>query len=97
MEICGYKYVMTSTQADEDAWKFYEKIGYHRIGGFVPPEQETEEWMYISCGNSELSHAYAFGGAEEQKRRLVGDGIVVQNGKVNLKRYEYKFCRMGKQ
>ena len=47
METCGYKYVMTSTQADEDAWKFYKKLGYHKVGGFFPPEQEAEEWMYI--------------------------------------------------
>ena len=47
MEACGYKYTMTSTQADEDAWKFYEKLGYHKVGGFFPPEQEAEEWMYI--------------------------------------------------
>ena len=43
----GYKYVMTSTQADENAWKFYEKLGYHKVGGFYPPEQEAEEWMYV--------------------------------------------------
>ena len=47
MAIRGYKYVMTSTQADEDAWKFYEKLGYHKVGGFFPPEQEAEEWMYL--------------------------------------------------
>jgi len=47
MAIRGYKYVMTSTQADEDAWKFYEKLSYHKVGGFFPPEQEAEEWMYI--------------------------------------------------
>ena len=44
---CGYRYAMTSAQADEDAWKFYEKLGYHKVGGFFPPEQEAEEWMYI--------------------------------------------------
>ena len=47
MVIRGYKYVMTSTQADENAWKFYEKLGYHKVGGFFPPEQEAEEWMYL--------------------------------------------------
>ena len=34
-------------QANEDAWKFYEKLGYHKAGGFFPPEQGAEEWMYI--------------------------------------------------
>ncbi|MBQ7821932.1 MAG: GNAT family N-acetyltransferase [Clostridia bacterium] len=46
MAIRGYEYVMTSTQADEDAWKFYEKLGYRKVGGFFPPEQEAEEWIY---------------------------------------------------
>ena len=49
MEIRGYKYVMTSTQADENAWRFYEKLGYHKVGGFFPPEQEAEEWMYVKA------------------------------------------------
>ena len=47
MAACGYEYVMTSTQADEDAWRFYEKLGYRKVGGFFPPEQEAEEWMYL--------------------------------------------------
>ena len=47
MTTLGYKYVMTSTQADEDAWGFYEKLGYRKVGGFLPPEQEAEEWMYV--------------------------------------------------
>ena len=46
MKLCGYTYVMTSTQADEDAWQFYEKLGYQKKGGFFPPEQEAEEWIY---------------------------------------------------
>ena len=47
MKRWGYKYVMTSTQADEDAWRFYEKLGYQKAGGFFPPEQDAEEWMYV--------------------------------------------------
>ena len=51
----GYPYVMTSTQADESAWKFYEKLGYRRIGGFFPPMQDAEEWMYTKAlGASKL-------------------------------------------
>lgn len=45
----GYKYAMTSTQADEEAWKFYEKLGYKRAGGFFPPEQDAREWMYVKA------------------------------------------------
>lgn len=47
MAACGYEYVMTSTQADEQTWRFYEKLGYYKVGGFFPPEQEAEEWMYL--------------------------------------------------
>jgi ribosomal protein S18 acetylase RimI-like enzyme len=47
MRLMGYKYVMTSTQADEDAWKFYEKLGYRKVGGFFPLDQNAEEWMYV--------------------------------------------------
>ena len=46
MKRIGYTSVMTSTQADEDAWRFYEKLGYRRIGGFFPAGQEAEEWIY---------------------------------------------------
>ena len=42
----GYTYVMTSTQADESAWQFYEKLGYTQIGTFTPPDQEAPELMY---------------------------------------------------
>ncbi len=47
MDTYGYEYVMTSTQADELSWRFYEKLGYRKVGGFFPPEQEAEEWMYL--------------------------------------------------
>lgn len=47
MKCMGYPHVMLSTQADETAFLFYEKIGYRRIGAFLPPEQDTEEIMYI--------------------------------------------------
>ena len=43
----GYKYVMLSTQADETAKDFYEKLGYRRIGAFLPPEQDADELMYL--------------------------------------------------
>ncbi len=46
MQQCGYCDVLTSTQADEDAWRFYERLGYCRVGGFYPPEQNVEEWIY---------------------------------------------------
>ena len=47
MRRMAYKYVMLSTQEDETAKYFYEKLGYHRIGAFLPPEQDAEEIMYL--------------------------------------------------
>ena len=46
MQEKGYDYVMTSTQADETARFFYEKLGYKRIGAFLPPDQEADELIY---------------------------------------------------
>jgi ribosomal protein S18 acetylase RimI-like enzyme len=47
MQQAGYCHVMLSTQEDESAKFFYEKIGYHRIGAFLPPDQEADEIMYL--------------------------------------------------
>lgn len=46
MKDMGFKSVMLSTQEDETAKFFYEKIGYKRIGKFLPPNQDAYELMY---------------------------------------------------
>ena len=46
MLAAGYRYVMLSTQADETAKHFYEKLGYHLAGAFLPPEQDADELIY---------------------------------------------------
>jgi O-6-methylguanine DNA methyltransferase len=38
----------------------------------------------------ELAKAFVFGGITEQERRLINDGILVEDGKVDLKKYQYK-------
>ena len=38
----------------------------------------------------ELSGAFAFGGADEQAKRLEADGIEVINGRVDLGKYRWK-------
>jgi len=47
MKLLGYKYVMTSTQADETAFAFYERLGYEKTGAFYPPDQTAEELIYL--------------------------------------------------
>ena len=47
MRRMNYKYVMLSTLEDETAKYFYEKLGYRRIGAFLPPEQDVDEIMYL--------------------------------------------------
>ena len=42
-----YAHLMLSTQEDETAKFFYEKLGYRRIGAFLPPEQDADEVMYL--------------------------------------------------
>lgn len=47
MKAMGYAHVMLSTQEDETAKFFYEKMGYRRIGAFLPPDQDADEIMYL--------------------------------------------------
>lgn len=54
------------------------------------PDGEKYPCYKVVNGKGELSNAYAFGGIEEQKRRLEKDGIAVENYKVDLKKYGYK-------
>lgn len=38
----GYKFLLTSTQANEYAQHFYRKLGYKDLGGFIPFGEEYE-------------------------------------------------------
>lgn len=38
----GYKFLLTSTQADEYAQHFYRKLGYSDLGGFFPFGEKYE-------------------------------------------------------
>lgn len=46
MRAKGYRYALTSTQEDETARFFWEKMGYERCGSFFPPEQAAAELVY---------------------------------------------------
>ena len=46
MKAAGYSWALLSTQEDETAKFFYEKLDYCRIGAFLPPEQDADEIMY---------------------------------------------------
>ena len=47
MRCGGFAQVMLSTQADETSKFFYEKLGYRRIGAFLPPDQDAQELIYL--------------------------------------------------
>ena len=61
------------------------------VGNALHENPDGEKYPCYKVVNSKgkLSRAYAFGGIEEQKRRLEKDGVVVENGKVDLARYGY--------
>lgn len=61
------------------------------VGNALHSNPDGEKYPCYKVVNSrgELSRAYAFGGAEEQKRRLEQDGIKVENDKVDLNRYGF--------
>jgi ribosomal protein S18 acetylase RimI-like enzyme len=42
MHFRGYRMVLTSTQADEDAQSFYRALGYQDIGSFTLPGDSAE-------------------------------------------------------
>lgn len=60
------------------------------VGNALHDNPDGDKYPCYKVVNSrgELSRAYAFGGVEEQKRRLEAEGIVVENNKINLKKYE---------
>lgn len=51
------------------------------------PDGEKHPCYKVVNVKGELSRAYAFGGIDEQKRRLEADGIVVEDYKVDLEKY----------
>lgn len=53
------------------------------------PDLENIPCYRVVNAKGELSGAFAFGGADEQERRLAADGIPVINGKVDLEKYGY--------
>lgn len=62
------------------------------VGNALHRNTDGEKYPCYKVVNSkgELSVSYAFGGLEEQVRRLEAEGIVVENGKVDLKVYKYR-------
>lgn len=54
------------------------------------PDPEHVPCYRIVNSQGKLSGAFAFGGPEEQANRLRADGIEVVDGKVDLKKYQFK-------
>lgn len=59
------------------------------VGNALHKNPDGDKYPCYKVVNSkgELSHAYAFGGIAEQKRRLEAEGITVVNDKVELDKY----------
>jgi O-6-methylguanine DNA methyltransferase len=55
------------------------------------PDGEKYPCYKVVNDRGELSQAYAFGGLDAQKDRLLADGIEVENNKVDLQQYGYSF------
>lgn len=51
------------------------------------PDPENIPCFRVVNSKGELSGAFAFGGENEQARRLIQDGVEVADGKVDLKKY----------
>ena len=59
------------------------------VGNALHQNSDGDQYPCYKVVNSkgELSCAYAFGGIDEQKRRLEADGIEVIDHRIDLKRY----------
>ena len=68
-----------------------DKTWARAVGNALHENPDGDKYPCYKVVNSrgELSHAYVFGGFDEQKRRLEADGIKIENGKVDLARYGY--------
>ncbi len=55
------------------------------------PDGEKYPCYKVVDARGKLSHSYAFGGKEEQKRRLEADGVIVNNYQVDLSEFGYLF------
>ena len=54
------------------------------------PDGEYYPCYKVVNAKGELCNAFVFGGKEEQARRLQKEGIVVENGRVNLEKYAFR-------
>ena len=48
----GYKFVMTSTQSDEEGQFFYRRLGYEDKGALLLPKEPLEIILYKNVSNS---------------------------------------------
>ncbi len=70
-----------------------ERLGNRKwaraVGNALHTNPDGEKYPCYKVVNShgQLSTAYAFGGMEEQKRRLQTEGITVENDRVDLNQY----------
>lgn len=54
------------------------------------PDGNLNPCYKVVSSSGKLSHHFAFGGIDEQKRRLKADGIEIINNHIDLERYQYR-------
>ena len=74
------------------AEKLGNKAWARAVGNTLHSNPDGKAFPCYKVVNSRgmLSHAYAFGGPDAQKRHLEADGICVQDGKVDLTLYGWE-------
>ncbi|MBQ9266970.1 MAG: MGMT family protein [Clostridia bacterium] len=62
------------------------------VGNILHHNPDEKKYPCYKVVNSQgkLSENFAFGGLRGQKKKLEAEGIVVEEDKVNLKKYQYK-------
>ncbi len=91
-----YNYLLTVPKGKVTTYgKIAEYLGNKKlsrvVGNILHNNPDGNKYPCYKVVNSRgnLSEHYAFGGIEEQKRRLENDGITVVDNRVDLKKYLY--------
>ena len=63
------------------------------VGNILHENPDGDKYPCYKVVNAQgkLAENYAFGGIERQKMRLEADGIIVNNNKVDLKKYQWSY------
>ncbi len=94
-----YNYLLTIPKGKVTTYKVIAKhLGNEKLARYVGnvlhrnPSENKYPCYKVVNSKGMLSNNYAFGGISKQREKLIKDGVIVINNRVNLKKYLYINC-----